>query len=134
TQDTILTWRENSPFTWEVVYNFSLAMNDPLYFPWFGFSMNEDIYLGHISRGLYRAHIEDESQNLRFEYVTSLEIPGLPEGIRGAAKVRNRIILVTDTMIFWSATGDFSTLAPGPGGAGFQLISDFVTGEFLGIS
>lgn len=134
TQDTILAWRVNSPYTWQVVYNFSLADSDPLYFPWFGFAMNEIVYLGQVSRGLYATHIEDDPEDLNFEYTTQVEIPGLPEGIRGAAVVRNRVILVTDGAVLWSATGDFSTLAPTPGGAGFHLISDFVTGEFLGIS
>lgn len=134
TQDTILEWRTNSPFMWDMLQTFPNPIPEKLRLPWQGIYMNGYVYIAHVYRGFYSAPLELGTKKLWLRLESSDSILGLPEGIRGMEIVRGRAILVTDKTIYWGNTGDLSDLTPGLGGAGFQIISNYVKGTFLALT
>ena len=133
-QDAILGWRTNLPFAWEVLYSFKTPTTAGHRDPWQAVYMNGTIYLSQTDRGFFAAPVVPNESKLWLKQQTSSDILGLISGIRGMALVHNRVILVSDTMIQWSNTGDFSDLTPGLGGPGFTLIAQFSSGKFVALS
>lgn len=134
TQDAIMTWRNVGPFDWELLAQFDSEVPLSSWSPWSGFYFAEKFWFFQENRGCYNSAPIEGSQSLWLNRQTSVSIPGLPEGVLGTAVVRNRAIMVTKTHIYWSNTGVLDDLTPGPAGAGFIRITEFVQGSFLALS
>lgn len=133
TQDAMLQW--NGDY-FDLIRQFTqpIPLNSGVRTPWVGAFMSDATYLAQAFRGLYEVTRDSVTERLVVRQRTSDHIPGLIDGIKGMAVVRNRMILVNDTTIQWSNTGDMSDLTPGPGGAGFVAINAFTKGTFVALA
>lgn len=133
TQDAMLQW---NGYYFDLIRTFSqpIPINAGVRTPWVGAFMSDATYLAQSFRGLFKVSRDSVTERLVVERKTNLNIPGLIDGIRGMAVVRNRMILVNDKSIQWSAVGDMDDLTPGPGGAGIVAINSFTKGTFVGLA
>lgn len=132
TSDSILAWRDNVPYTWELLYAFNSILENTG--RWSAIFVEGLLHLANPERGLFSSEIRDGTQKLWLRPKTDADIPGLIPNIRGMSVVRGRPILVNDTDIQWGAVGDMEDFTPGLGGAGLQALSSFVQGTFLALT
>lgn len=133
-QDGVYTWRPVEPFTWESLIQFDGEVPQAYRTPWQVVYLSGRVYLSHPFRGFYSYAVPLPGQLPKLRPENSLSIPGLPQQIRNMALVRGRVVMATPTAIYWGPTGAFNSLAPTPGGAGFQLLAQFVKGTTLGLT
>ena len=133
TGDSILAWRTIVPFMWEPLISFTTSVVGGTRSPWQAIYLNGYFYFAHPVRGFFAAQAADATQKLWIHPKTDTSIPGLITGIRGMEVVRGRAILVNDTTIQWGAVSNLTNLTPALGGAGFQLISNYTKGTFVGL-
>lgn len=134
TPDSILQWRKNVPYAWDVVHDFKTKIPVQQRDPWSGIYFAGDYFFSHRYRGFLKGSTSQSSGKLQFLPQTTATIPGLIAGIRGMAVVQGRAIIVNDSTIQWSAPLSLDSLAIGLGGAGFQLINEFVAGTYLALT
>lgn len=134
TAEAAMRWNEGVVTHWDILQlwddKLTKAQQQD---PWYLSYMEGNWYATHYTRGFFRISQHPLTGGFSMVQLTDADIPGLPEDIRGMRVVRNRMILTTDEAIYWTGTGtvDFT---PALGGAGFQLTSSFIQGEFIGIS
>lgn len=134
TADAILTWPRNYPQTWVLLYAFSSAIPEAYRAPWSAIFLEGELFFAHPYRGLFSAVVENGVDELLLIPKTSADIPGLIAGIRGMAVVHGRPILVNDESVQWGNVGDMYDLTPALAGPGYQLMSAYVQGKYLGLS
>lgn len=134
TGDSIRSWRETQPYTWDVLYLFLTPTRDENRIPWRATYLNNKLFVAHTQHGLFTSTITATNPNIRLAQQTSATIPGLIPNVAAVDVVRGRLILVNNLTIQWGAVGNVTSLAPALGGAGFQAISNFARGTFLALT
>lgn len=134
TQDAILSWRQNVPYMWELLYSFASEITDQYSGPWSAIFLEGVAYFAQPARGMFGGIITPNEDAIILVPKTEFNTPGLITGIRDMAIVRGRPVLVNNDTIQWGAVGNMLDFTPALGGAGFQLMSAFVQGTFLGLS
>lgn len=134
TGDAILTWRQTLPFMWEVLFPFATEIPLTQQFPWSCIYVEGEVFFAHPYRGLYSGIYDSSTHKMWIHQLTDSDIPGLPLGIKAMDVVRGRPIIVTDTQVVWGAVGDLSNLTPVLAGAGFQNLSQYISGTFLSLT
>lgn len=132
--DAILQWRTSIPYMWEPLISFESVVPGHLRDPWAGIFLGGSWYFAQRSRGLYQATEDENTGRLRVFPRTDTQIPGLIEDIRHIDVVRNRPIIVSDSIIQWGNVGELDTLAPSLSGPGFANIADYTKGTFVGMT
>lgn len=133
-EDAILAWREHSPFTWELLATFDIVLPLNKQTPWSAIFMDGNLYLSQEGRGFFASPLTNNTLKLDLEAKTNIDIPGLLDNIKGMDVCHGRAVLVNADTIQWSAVSDMTDLSPTLGGAGIQLINNFVKGTFLALS
>lgn len=133
TQDAILEWRDMAPIGWDVHVTFDYEIPLNLRTPWQGIYLNGNTYLAQQHRGMIRGR-KNIMGKIIYESIDDSDIPGLIPYIQGLDVVRGRPILVNNDTIQWGALGNMTDLTPGLGGAGFQLLAQFIDGDFLALT
>lgn len=132
--EQILQWREFIPYCWQPLYAFFDTIPFTQRSPWQGIYLNNKIYLAQLYRGFFSGAISTETGKLVLTPQYSSTILGLIPNIQGLAIVRGRAILVNNTTIQWSNTGDLTDLTPALAGPGFQAINQIAKGDYVGLS
>lgn len=132
-QDCIMAWPTIAPLSWTIYYAFNTPIPASQKGPWHGIYFNGLVYLAQRYRGFFASTINNLG-NTVFSQKTSADIPGLIPNVQALDVVRGRAIIVNATTIQWGAVGNLTSLAPAPGGAGFQAISQYTKGDFVALA
>lgn len=134
TDEAILLRRWTTPLAWQACYYFSAPLSTANRGRWTGKYFAGKYCLNHPGRGFFTAQQNAVANSIVMTKQTDEVIPGLVTDAQAIAIARGRLILVTPTLIQWSASGNLTTMVPAEFGAGFQSISDYSPGTGIGVT
>lgn len=119
TNDSILEWNETGG-NWQFVYVLPDTSLTPHRWTWA--YLNQAVYFCHPRVGLL---VLDLTSNV----MQTAKGAGIPTDAIACASDNGRLGILTDKFLYWSEQSNGLELTPTLGGAGFQLISDRVSGD-----
>lgn len=90
---------------------------------WTAAYLSDGVYFCHPDYGFYKLTFTG------FVHITDETVPGLPYKPIAVAETNGRLVILSQYYNVWSAPADAEDLTPTLGGAGFNLLSDRVTGQ-----
>lgn len=98
---------------------------------WTAAFLNRTIFFAHVNYGYVRVSTLSEDTDQIFIRTTTAEAPGIPDSPLGIVETNGRLVVLTDTSVYWSGPSDGLDWTPAEGGAGVQVIADRVGGDPL---
>jgi len=92
---------------------------------WSGAYINGAVYIGNPNRGLFRVQKED---------VTLHKANGVPSDPILIHVVAGRLVVITKSIFAWSGPGNGFDFVPQLAGAGFQVLSQWMSGTPIGVT
>lgn len=116
--NAIVEWNE-SQGGWRFIYLTPDTSIQP--YRWTYAYVNGVMYFCHPQTGILAYVVADDT-------AVEVDIDGVPQNAIAITEDNGRLIAIDDKFMYWSAQSDGTDFNPSLGGAGFQLISDRVSG------